>query len=98
MIADWRSEEYGLYERLCDIETLRLGWFKVKTAPKGSYGSDNISISMFKENLENELSKLANELKNREYRCKPLRRIYISKQDGGKRGLGIGTGLCSHHA
>ncbi len=80
---------YGLYEQLCQRENLRLGWFKVQMGRKDSHGPDNITVGMFKQNLELELSRLIEELKNKNYCCRPLRRAYILKPDGDKRPLGI---------
>jgi hypothetical protein len=89
-IIDVNSTENNIYGKLCDRETLRLGWFKLSQhARKDSHGIDKVTVSMFKNNLENELSKLSHELKTGEYRCRPLRHTYISKPDGGKRALGL---------
>jgi group II intron reverse transcriptase/maturase/CRISPR-associated endonuclease Cas1 len=89
-IADSDEGEHGVYAKLCVRETLRLGWFRIaQNVRKDSHGVDNVTVSMFKDNLEAELSKLADQLESREYRCKPLRRIDIAKPDGGKRSLGI---------
>lgn len=89
-IVEMNTTENNLYGKLCDRETLRLGWFRLsQNAKKDSHGMDNVTISTFKDNLENELSKLSGELKAGEYRCKPLRHAYISKPDGGKRMLSI---------
>ena len=44
---------------------------------------------MFEENLEEELSILAEDLSTRRYQCQPLKRVYIPKSDGGKRPIGI---------
>lgn len=78
-----------MYRRLCQRETLRLGWLKVQTGRKESHGVDGISISMLKPRIEHELSELAYELETRKYQCKPLRRVYMAKANGGKRPLGI---------
>lgn len=81
--------ERDLYFRLCDNEVLRLGWLKVQTGRKNSHGVDGVTIAMFKENLDEELTLLAGELERGAYRCKPLRRLQIPKSDGGKRDIGI---------
>ncbi len=79
----------NLYEKLCDIDFLRLGWDRVKMANKNSFGVDGISIKDFKNTLELELLKLHNELINKTYRCKPLKKILIEKPDGGEREIGV---------
>lgn len=79
----------GLYQKLCDRDFLRLGWLKVKTSATKSHGVDGVTIEKLKENLEIELTKLAKELDNKTYRCKPLRRIRLLKPDGGERQISI---------
>ncbi len=79
----------NLYQQLCDIEFLRLGWSKIHSNNKKSHGCDQITIPMFKENLENELAQLQKELVTHNYHCRPLRRCNIKKPDGGIRELGI---------
>ncbi|MBW2000308.1 MAG: hypothetical protein JRJ29_20415, partial [Deltaproteobacteria bacterium] len=80
---------YGLYEKLCDPETLRMGWFKVRSAGNNSHGLDGVTIGIFKQNLEHELRILSRQLKNRTYTAKHLIRVYVSKPEGGKRPLGV---------
>ncbi|MCX6565067.1 MAG: CRISPR-associated endonuclease Cas1 [Candidatus Aminicenantes bacterium] len=82
-------ENEGLYEKLCSVEGLRLGWFKVWGGKKDSHGIDNQTIGMFEENLASELKKLSDELLSRIYRSRPLRRVLIPKDDGGTRPLGL---------
>lgn len=79
----------GLYEKLCSTEMLRLGWMRVKQTAKDSHGIDGMTNAMFRENLEQQLATLYSELKTGTYRCRPLRRCYISKTDGGRRPLGL---------
>jgi RNA-directed DNA polymerase len=84
------ADESELYKKLCQIETLRLGWLKVQTGPKKSSGTDGVTINLFKKDLDQQLKKLSTELTNKKYRRKTLRRIYMDKLDGGKRPLGMG--------
>jgi len=86
---DGMGGHHGLYEKLCDPETLRMGWFKVKLAGNDSHGLDGVTVGVFKQNLEHELKILSRQLKNRTYRAKHLLRIYVSKPEGGKRPLGV---------
>lgn len=88
-ITQVTTDGCDLYRKLCDREVLRMGWFKVQTGRKSSRGADNVTIAMFKENIEEELTRLAGELENGSYRCHPLRRLQIPKSDGGKRDIGI---------
>lgn len=83
------GDHYDLYQQICDIGMLRLGWLKVYSSNKKSHGCDNVTIAMFKENLENELIQIHKELAAHNYHCRPLRRCAIEKPDGGIRELGI---------
>jgi len=84
-----KSDDQSLYEKLCSVEVLRIGWFKVFGSKQDSHGIDNITVGMFGDNLEAELKKLSDELLSRTYRGRPLRRVNIPKSDGGVRPLGI---------
>jgi len=90
-IADIETVNVDIYQKLCDKEILRLGWLKINTGRHTSRGVDNVTISAFKEKLEDELSKLSQELTNKEYRSKPLRHFQVPKSDGKKRDIGIAS-------
>ena len=79
----------GLYKKLSDKEFLRQGWYRVKEGKKDSHGIDKITIKAFGGNVERELTELEYELQNNKYKCRPLRRVYIEKPEGGFRDLGI---------
>ena len=84
------GETFGLYQMLCDKEALRMGWLKVHSGgTKDSHGVDNVTLSKFSQDLEKELSDLSFELRIKKYKCRPLRRVFLQKPDGGKRGIGI---------
>lgn len=57
----------------------------------GKHGIDKQSISSFGENLSSELNCLQTELREKRYQAQAVRRVYIDKQDGGERPLGIPT-------
>ncbi len=82
--------EVSLFDRLCDPDWLRAGYFAVKRN-KGAPGIDGVSISDFGERLEEELIQLANEIKGWAYKPKPVKRVEIDKPGGGIRLLGIPT-------
>lgn len=88
-VHDETAVEDNIFTRLCDKEMLRLGWFKIQTTRKASHGIDNVTIAQFKERSDDELTKLAQELKAGEYRARPLFRVQIPKVGGGMRTLGI---------
>lgn len=79
----------GLYKKLCDIDFLRQGWHRVSEGKKDSHGIDKVTIKYYGQNLEKELAELQYELLNKKYRCRPLRRIYIEKSEGGLREIGV---------
>lgn len=83
------SAKTDIYRRLSDVETLRLGWLKVQKKADRLYGTDGVTVERFKQNLEYQLKRLSNELKNMKYRSRSLRRTHIPKPDGGSRPIGI---------
>lgn len=68
----------------------RLGaaWELVR-ARRGGAGADGISIDRFEELLGDELRSLSLEIRGRTYRPRPLRRVWIPKSNGERRGLAI---------
>jgi len=78
-----------IYKKLCEKDILRIGWFKISDGNKMTKGADNISLEVFKKNLEYELEKLSNELKTHCYKPRPLKKFTIKKADGSDRVLGI---------
>jgi group II intron reverse transcriptase/maturase len=79
---------YSLYSQLLDINNLHRGFKKVKSA-KGAAGIDGQTVSAFAENLEQNLKQLQLELQTKTYRAQAVKRVAISKDDGGVRLLGI---------
>ena len=79
----------GLYDRLCDKELLTQGWHRVKSGRADSHGIDKITIKEFGNNIEKELDELRYELRQRKYKCRPLRRVYLEKPEGGTRDIGV---------
>ena len=84
-------EEERLFEDLCYASYLRIGFEQVKEN-KGKPGIDGVSIQDFEFRLEEELSRLQQELLNWTYKPSPVRRVEIPKPGGqGVRLLGIPT-------
>ena len=52
-------------------------------------GIDGVSVKEYEVNLEERIKDLVVRLKAKKYRPQPVRRAYIPKSNGGKRGLGI---------
>ena len=70
-----------------DVEFLREAYFSLKkdAAP----GVDEVTHSDYANDLGNNLKDLHERLKENRYRASPARRVWIDKDDGSKRGLGI---------
>ena len=81
---------YSLYGHLLSKERLYKGFKKVWKA-KGAAGIDRQSLSDFASNLSDNLDQLLFELKTRQYKPQPVRRVEIPKEGGGVRLLGIPT-------
>ena len=80
-----------LFEELCTIERLSIGFKRVKKN-KGSPGIDGITIEDFESRLIEELSLLKEELESWTYKPSPVRRVEIPKPGGrGIRLLGVPT-------
>lgn len=81
---------YSLYDRLLSVKSLDKAFEKVRAA-KGAAGVDGQSIESFDQERAEHLAQLVNELKEKSYRPQPVRRVFIPKDDGGERALGIPT-------
>lgn len=79
----------NLYQSLCSLDTLQIGWLKAKNARGESCGVDGVTLDAFKSRVDQELKGLRQELLRRKYRCRPLRRITLPKPDSGHREIGI---------
>lgn len=78
-----------VFETLRQKETLYAGWFRVKTHSRRSHGNDQVTIEQFGNRIDAELDRLAGELSDGRYRCRPLRTVRIPKADGDFRVLKI---------
>ena len=84
-------DEARLFETLCSVQTLRWGFEHVKRND-GAPGIDGVTLAAFATNLDEELSRLQQELGNWTYQPHPVRRVEIPKDSGqGVRLLGIPT-------
>ena len=79
---------HSLYGQLLQDRMLMNAWKQVK-ANKGSGGIDGVTINEYAKNEKENIFKLLDKLKTKEYRPTPVRRVYIPKKDGKKRPLGI---------
>jgi len=82
----------NLYDLLYDKDWLRLAHDGVaQNAGSITAGCDGINMEAFDENLEENLQKLAQELKAETFEPYPVRRTFIPKSNGKERPLGIPT-------
>lgn len=75
-------------------EELMLKAFKAVKKNRGAAGIDKMTISMYERNLPENLRSLMRELKQGLYQPVPLKRVYIPKDGGKTRPLGIPTVKC----
>ena len=85
-----RKKWYTLYGHLLSFNRLMTAFHKVKEND-GAPGVDGQTIQDFGDNLTGNIEEIKEELKNKTYQPKPVRRKYIDKGNGEKRPLGIPT-------
>lgn len=85
-----KRKKYSLYDKVYAIGNLRLAWEKVRSN-KGAAGCDGVTIARFAKDAEANLAGLHQELREKRYRPRPVRRVMIPKASGGMRPLGIPT-------
>lgn len=90
--AQPRYRFYSLYGDLCRMDVLETALRQV-TRNDGSAGVDNVELATINQDQVREkwLAELQKELKDKTYRPEAVRRVYIQKENGKQRPLGIPT-------
>lgn len=79
-----------LIEKITRAENMELAKIKVKSN-KGAPGIDKMPVNEIDQYFRKHEAELLEQLRTGKYQPKPVRRVYIPKQDGSKRPLGIPT-------
>lgn len=88
---DKQRRFHALYDRIFRLDILWRAWKEVREN-MGSAGIDNITFEMVEEyGVEEYLLDIQEDLQNKKYRPKLVKRVYIPKPDGKQRPLGIPT-------
>jgi hypothetical protein len=81
---------FRMIDKVYNVKNLWSAWSK-SARNKGACGVDGVTIERFEHDVEANLQRLAEQLKDGSYRPKAIRRTYIPKSDGTMRPLGIPT-------
>ncbi len=83
-------DTHTLLDQVLCPENLNKAWKRVK-ANKGAPGIDGLTIGGFQAHFKNIGKGLVEEIRLGHYQPYPVKRVYIEKENGGWRGLGIPT-------
>ena len=86
-VKDKKVKFTSLMHHIYNLSTLREAYYGLKrdAAP----GVDGETWRQYGENLESHLTDLSARLRRGAYRAKPVRRVFITKEDGRQRPLGV---------
>lgn len=79
-----------LMERVLNNKNMELA-IKQVVSNKGTSGIDNMKVEELQSYFYNRGEEIKEQIRNRKYKPSPVKRVYIPKDNGGKRGLGIPT-------
>ena len=88
MNDELKMKWHSIYGQILTDRKLMSAWKQVE-ANKGCGGIDKETIETYKADEDNKILQLLQELKNKEYKPTPVKRVYIPKKNGDKRPLGI---------
>jgi RNA-directed DNA polymerase len=88
-VKDRQAKFTSLMHHIYNLSTLREAYYMLKrdAAP----GVDGETWRQYGENLESNLTDLSLRLRRGAYRAKPVSRVFITKEDGRQRPLGVTT-------
>lgn len=81
-----------LLEKVLSGENIYEAYKKVYSN-KGASGIDGVAVDELGEYLKYHLNEIKEQIRNRKYKPSPVRRVYIPKDNGDKRALGIPTAI-----
>ena len=79
-----------LLEKVLSRDNLKKAWKRVRSN-KGAPGIDGLTIDNFIAHFRDHGKSLVDEIRQGRYQPYPVKRVYIEKEDGSFRGLGIPT-------
>jgi RNA-directed DNA polymerase len=82
-----KTHRFGNLYQLLNAEALREAFKELKK--KAAAGVDKVTAASFAEELEYHVEEVVEQLKQKTYRTKLVRRVYIEKGNGKKRPLGV---------
>ena len=90
MLEGQTQKVHSLVDKVYSRKNLKLAWERVR-ANRGAGGTDGITIGAFETNLDANLERLHQELRDKTYHPQPVRRLEIPKRGapGKTRPLGI---------
>ena len=90
MLEGQKQKVHSLVDKVYSRKNLKLAWERVR-ANRGASGTDGITIGAFEANLDANLERLHQELRDKTYQPQPVRRLEIPKRGapGKTRPLGI---------
>ena len=80
-----------LWHHVYNVDRLREAYLGLKRKRKKAPGVDGVTWEAYGRDLEENLRDLSGRLKRGAYRAPPVRRVYIPKDDGRQRPIGVPT-------